>query len=156
MHQESMQLMRRFRAEFIKKMDFPVSILDIGARRVHKRHNTYRRIFASKNYNYTGMDLKPGMNVDIVGYENLDIYDVVISGQVLEHVKRPWQVIFDWKKYFKKYICIIAPHTCKEHKHPFDTYRYFPDGMKDLFEFAEIIPLKIVKGRFDTMAIGTK
>jgi len=65
-------------------------------------------------------------------------------------------VLKKWKEYFKKYICIIAPHTCREHKHPFDTYRYFPDGMQDLFEYAGIYPLKIFKGITDTMAIGTK
>lgn len=153
-----MKLMRQFREEFVSKIEKkPISILDIGSMRVHRRHNTYKRIFSSENYNYIGMDLEPGLNVDIVGYENIkDVYDVVISGQVLEHVKRPWDIILQWRQYFKKYICVIAPHTCREHKHPFDTYRYFPDGMKDLFEYANIIPINITKGITDTMAIGIK
>lgn len=103
------------------------------------------------------MDIVPGRNVDIVGYENItDVYDVLISGQVMEHIKRPWEWLREIKQYFTRYICIIAPNTAHEHRYPLDTYRYFPDGMRDLFEYAEITELEIFKDAGDTIGIGAK
>ena len=103
------------------------------------------------------MDLDAGENVDLVGFKNVvNIYDVVISGQVMEHVNRPWEWLKNLGKYYTKYICIIAPHTWKEHRHPIDTYRYFPDGMKDLFEYAGIKIEEILRNETETMGIGSK
>ena len=156
MHSESMKLMQKFKVEFADKIpSAEISVLDIGARRVHRAHNTYRRIFKPPRYVYTGMDIEPGLNVDIVGYENiLRVYDIVISGQTLEHVKRPWEWMKLWAKYFLDYICVIAPHSAKEHRFPMDTYRYLPDGMADLFNYAGIIPVETIKDDWDTMGIG--
>jgi len=153
MHENSMMLMTYFRDRYLLNM-MGCSILDVGSMRVIKQKESYRDLFGK--YNYVGMDIAPGPNVDIVGYENIkDVYDVVISGQTMEHVKRPW----DWLKvltlYFKKYICIIAPNKIKEHRYPIDTYRYFPDGMRDLFDYAEIAAIEIFRAGNDTIGIGT-
>jgi hypothetical protein len=51
-------------------------------------------------------------------------------------------------------VCIIAPHTWPEHKHPIDTYRYYPDGMRDLFDYAGIEETHIYKNENDTVGIG--
>lgn len=151
MHKASMQLMRYFRKKYINGGE---TILDIGSRRCGKQE-TYGKIF--KGCEYTGMDIVPGENVDIVGFENIKkSYDVVISGQTMEHVKRPWEWLRGIVKYYKKYICIIVPHTWVEHKYPIDTYRYMPDGMRDLFEYAGIIEIEIIKGKNDTVGIGGK
>ena len=131
-------------------------ILDIGSKRVKRNHNTYRRLFPPP-FSYLGMDIEPGLNVDIVGYENIPNFpfDIVISGQVMEHIKYPWEWLKKLKKYFKYYICIIAPNTCVEHGYPFDTFRYFPDGMRALFEWAGIKEVEILKSGADTIGIGT-
>lgn len=153
MHPNSMKLMRYFKYKYLK--DQAATVLDIGSQRVKRNHQTYSRIFRPP-YKYTGMDIEPGRNVDIVGYENiLGVYDVVISGQVMEHVNRPWEWLKSLTQYYRKYICIIAPNTLREHKYPLDTYRYFPDGMRDLFDYAEIIELEIFKDQGDTIGIGT-
>lgn len=154
MHQNSLILMRYFRDKYL--LDIPgASVLDIGSMR-HKKHRTYRRLFPDP-FKYTGMDVVAGQNVDIVGFDNIkEQYDVVISGQVMEHVKRPWEWLKSLTKYYLKYICIIAPTTSKEHKYPIDTYRYFPDGMQDLFEYANINIVEIFKSNTDTIGIGTK
>lgn len=36
------------------------------------------------------------------------------------------------------------------------TYRYFPNGMRDLFEDAEIKPIEVFKSKDDTIGIGEK
>jgi hypothetical protein len=154
MHPESKILMRYFRDNYLLKIKGS-TIIDIGSMKVSRNQGTYRKIF-EPDFKYIGMDINLGRNVDIVGYENIiQSYDILISGQVMEHVKRPWEFIRNLQKYYTKYICIIAPHTAREHKYPFDTYRYMPDGMRDLFEYAEINILEIIKDKADTMGIGT-
>ncbi len=155
MHDHSMDLMKDFRDKYLLGMK-GCSVLDVGSMRVIRQKHSYRELFES-DYFYTGMDVTRGMNVDIVGYENItEVYDVVISGQVMEHVNRPWEWLRSLKPYFEKYICIIAPNAIKEHRYPIDTYRYFPDGMKDLFNYAEIVVIKIFKSDKDTVGVGTK
>lgn len=151
-----MRLMWYFREKYLKEMK-GVSILDVGSRCVQRSFKrTYRELFEA-DYKYHGMDVEAGENVDIVGYENIrDVYDVVISGQTMEHVKRPWEWLKNLVPYFKKYICIIAPHAGGEHRYPIDTYRYMPDGMRDLFEYVGIKEIKIAKDKILTMGIGTK
>ena len=149
-----MKLMAYFRDKYLTKMP-NASILDVGSRQIGK-HRTYRILFP-KPYRYCGMDTVKGKNVNIIGFENItQQYDVLISGQTMEHVKRPWEWLKSLVQYFKFYICIIAPNTWKEHKYPIDTYRYFPDGMRDLFEYAGIDPIEIFKDGKDTIGIGRK
>ena len=152
MHIESMDLMRYFITNYLQNMK-GCSILDIGSRKVRSEQDTYRKLFAE--YHYVGMDIVSGENVDIVGYENISgVYDVVISGQTMEHVEYPWEFLINLKKYFKAYICIIAPFKGREHKYPLDTYRYFPGGMRALFKYAGITELEIFKDKVDTIGIG--
>lgn len=151
MDRTSMLLMTGFRDRYLSQIQ-GASILDVGSRGVRN----YRRLFEPA-FKYVGMDIIPGPNVDIIGFEDIDIaFDVVISGQVMEHVKRPWEWLKLLTSYFTKYICIIAPHTWKEHKYPLDTYRYLTDGMRDLFEYAGIKELEIKMDRRLTVGIGEK
>ena len=156
MHDNSMKLMAYFRDKYLLEL-MGCTILDVGARKVKRRHRCYRELF-KLDYGYFGMDIVPGRNVDIVGYEAIGdrVFDVVISGQTMEHINRPWEWLKMLKQYFAKYICIIAPNKFSEHRYPIDTYRYFPDGMRDLFECAGVIPLEIFKDKADTIGIGTK
>lgn len=156
MHANSMILMAYFKNKYLSDMS-EASILDIGSRIVKGgRQESYKNLFPPP-YKYVGMDIVPGRNVDIVGYHNIkSIFEVVISGQTIEHVLFPWEWVRDLKKYFNKYICIIAPNRSKEHKYPVDTFRYFPDGMKALFKWAGITEIEIFKEATDTIGIGTK
>jgi len=154
--------MQLFRDKFLTEMP-EASILDIGSRETSRKiKHTYRELFPPP-FSYLGMDIYPGRNVDVVGYEELEgkQFDVVISGQVLEHVNHPWEWLKSLTPYFTKYICIIAPHTWREHKNakhgvPPDTYRALPDGMKDLLIYAGFKIVDVIKSRVDTMGIGTK
>lgn len=156
MYDGSIKLMESFRDKYLTEMK-KATILDVGSRNVHKHyHLTYRDVFKPP-FQYVGMDIVGGKNVDIIGWENVNgVYDVVVSGQTIEHVRRPWDWLKSLTPYFRAYICIIAPHTWKEHKHPIDTYRYFPDGMRDLFEYAGIREVEITMDGKETMGIGTK
>ncbi len=157
MHRSSYQLMRYFRDQYLTQIK-EATILDVGSQDLKKNppYYIYRDLFRLP-FRYTGMDIVAGKNVDIVGYENIKgTYDVVISGQVMEHVRRPWEWLKSLTSYFTNYICIISVHTWPEHKYPIDTYRYFPDGMRDLFEYAGINVIEIKTSEVDTMGVGTK
>jgi hypothetical protein len=140
-----------------------LSIIDIGS---YDINGAYKPIFNKPNWEYTGMDIVPGSNVDIVGFENIKKqYDVLISGQCMEHVRRPWEWLKNNMNYVVPggFICIIVPYSQDEHKCPLDTYRYLPDGMRDLFEYAGIEVIEIFKSDNnsplvikDTIGIGKK
>ena len=151
MHKSSMCLMTDFRDRYLGDLK-GCTILDVGAREVRGQRLSYRRLFG--DYRYTGMDIVAGKNVDIVGYDGLGVYDVVISGQVMEHVCRPWEWLKVLTGLYREYICIIAPNTWKRHGYPLDTYRYFPDGMRDLFDYAGITPIEVRAVGRDTIGIG--
>jgi len=151
MHKNSMRLMADFRDRYLGDLQ-QCTVLDVGAMQKRGQHKSYRQLF--EDYCYTGMDISPGKNVDIVGYDGLGKYDVVISGQAMEHVCRPWDWLKRLASLYRHYICIIAPNTWPEHRYPLDTYRYFPDGMRDLFDYAGIVPVEIRKVGKDTIGIG--
>lgn len=156
MHKSSRLFMELFRDKYLTSMK-GCTVLDVGSMNVlPESQRSYRYIFED-DYKYTGMDIKGGNNVDIVGFDSLKgmKFDVVISGQTLEHVNHPWDWLKNLVQYSNKYICIIAPHTFIEHKYPIDTYRYFPDGMRDLFNYSGIKEIEILKNKIDTMGIGT-
>ena len=48
----------------------------------------------------------------------------------------------------------MAPNGFGEHRYPIDTYRCFPDGMRDLFDYAEIDMLNYFKQGPDAVGVG--
>ena len=154
MHDASMREMALFRDKYLDAAK-PLDIVDIGSMDIN---GCYRGLFDNPGWKYTGFDIEPGSNVDIVGFDNLQMnsYDVLISGSTLEHVKRPWDWLADLKWYIRRggLICIITHHTWPMHRYPIDTYRYYPDGMLDLFEYAGIEVVEIKRNETDTIGIG--
>jgi len=153
MHENSMRMMKGFRNLYIGSQ-IGLTILDVGSMLISGQKDTYRQLF-EPTHDYVGMDIAPGPNVDIVGFDKIPgVYDIVISGQVMEHVKHPWDWLKNLKRYFRMYICIIAPNRIHEHRYPIDTYRYYPDGMRDLFDYAGIVPVEIRRVGSDTIGVG--
>ncbi|MBT4870430.1 MAG: methyltransferase domain-containing protein [Candidatus Diapherotrites archaeon] len=111
MHENSMKLMRNFVNNNLDKSK-KLSILDVGS---YDINGSYKELF-DWPWDYTGLDLEAGKNVDFVAKSLYDWgldkkFDVVISGQTLEHVKDTHKWILEVKKHVKKngLICIIAP-----------------------------------------------
>ena len=150
MHKSSMALMKDFRDRYLGGMK-GCTVLDVGAAQLGGQMS-YRDLFGE--YEYTGMDIVADDGVDVVGYDGLGIHDVVVSGQVMEHVARPWEWLTILEGLYRRYICIIAPNTWVEHRYPIDCYRFFPDGMRALFEYAGIVPQEIRMVGKDTIGIG--
>jgi len=114
----------------------PLSIADVGSMDVN---GTYKPIFGKPGWTYTGLDISAGKNVDRVlaapyQWSNVadEEFDVVISGQALEHTEYPWIFAKELARIVKKggYVCVIAPYQWEFHEYPIDCYRFFPDGMR--------------------------
>jgi SAM-dependent methyltransferase len=121
-----------------------LSVLDVGSMDVN---GSYRHLFPAESYQYTGLDMEAGPNVDRVLVNPYDwssmpteSFDVVISGQVFEHVEFFWITMAEMTRVLKKdgLICIIAPNGVREHRYPVDCYRFFTDGMVALARYVSL------------------
>jgi SAM-dependent methyltransferase len=150
MHKSSYEKMKRFVKDHLdNKGSSKVNILDFGSRDVN---GCYRSLFSNKNWNYTGMDIEAGKNVDLVIRNPHDwreikssSYDVVVSGQALEHIEFPWDVFKEIRRILKStgIACIIAPSAGPEHRYPIDCWRIYPDGMLALCKYAGLECLNV-------------
>lgn len=67
-----------------------------------------------------------------------DTYDIVLSGQVLEHVPKVWVWIGELARICRPggHVITINPVSWPYHRAPVDCWRAFPDGMRALYEHA--------------------
>ncbi len=119
MHSESYREMTRLVRTYMQK-DHKYRILDVGSYDVN---GTYRPLFEHPNWRYEGADLQPGPNVDLVIADPYawplpdDSFDVIISGQVFEHIEFFW---LTWKEMARLirpggFIFLIVPSRGPEH-----------------------------------------
>ena len=145
MHISSYQKMTRFREQHLSRLEGqPLSIVDIGSQDVN---GCYKPLFDHPSWRYLGADLSPGKNVDIVlsdphNWRELATasFDVVVTGQVFEHVEYVWCAILELQRILKPggICCIIAPAGGFEHRYPVDCWRFYPDGFKALAKYANL------------------
>lgn len=67
-----------------------------------------------------------------------EAYDVVLSGQVIEHVRKPWKWMPEVARVTKTggRVVTINPVSWSYHEDPIDCWRAYPEGMKALYEEA--------------------
>jgi SAM-dependent methyltransferase len=133
------QFVQNYLSEFTNK---EISILDIGSQDVN---GTYKNLFENPKWKYYGLDIVAGENVNIVVkdiYRWKEIknqsFDVVISGQALEHVEFFWITMLEIARVLKNngLLCLIVPSSGPEHRYPKDCWRFFPDGLKALANYS--------------------
>lgn len=103
----------------------------------------YRSYFSGKCSKYVGCDMQSDdEEIVICDGEELpfkdDSFDLVVSFQVLEHVRKPWKVVDECYRVTKKggYALATVPFMFPNHSSPSDYYRYSCEGIKSLFESA--------------------
>ena len=149
MHKSSILRMQWFVEQYLSKSsnDKKIKVLDVGSYDVN---GSYKHLFPGDKYDYKGLDMERGPNVDIFienpyKWKNLetDSFDVVISGQAFEHIEFFWITMSEMARVLKKggLICIIAPNGFEEHRYPVDCYRFFTDGMVSLARYVCLEPL---------------
>ncbi len=166
MHENSMTLCRHFAEGLMVHGSGLLRIADVGSFDVN---GTYRPLFARGHWKYVGFDIRGGPNVDVVlatpdsssieiQPEHLETFDVVISGQTMEHVRAPWRwfpgVVSLCKPGGLVWLCV--PNDEKFHEYPIDCWRIWPDGMRALFAESGLTELVCRAQGPDTFGIGRK
>jgi SAM-dependent methyltransferase len=150
LHLSSLINMTAFRDKYLTESRAqPYRILDLGSTEMGA---CYRPIFADvSKFAYTGVDLSPGPNVDVVlkdAYNWREIpsgsVDVIISGQVLEHVSFFWITALEAARVLAPggLMCFIAPSSGPEHRYPVDCWRFYPDGMRSFAQWGRLTCLE--------------
>lgn len=132
MHPQSYEQIKKVAAT-IKKNDW---VLDVGSYDVN---GCYRPLFPTQKY--TGVDIAAGPNVDVVQTDPFVLpfednsFDVVISGNMLEHCTMPWKMVLEMDRVLKSggTLAITVPWALGYHAYPIDCYRFSPDAFKVLF-----------------------
>lgn len=67
-------------------------------------------------------------------------WDVVVSGQVIEHVRMPWLWLDGISDVLKDggVIILISPITWEYHEAPIDCWRIYPEGMRALADHCKL------------------
>ncbi len=139
MHLNSELLFRKYALNYFSDN---IRILEIGA---DSFPSHYSKIVNSSKINWDTLDIGDGVSEipnHIISHfeynypiEN-ETYNIIIAGQVMEHVKNIWKWVDELKRITKKngYLIIISPISWPYHEAPVDCWRIYPEGMKALLE----------------------
>lgn len=119
-------------------------VVEVGAILTPGVTLNHRQIFKVGDVKYTGVDLSAGENVDIVMEKpyrlplSSNSADVIVCGQVFEHVPFVWVTMLEMARVLRVggLIFASAPSRGHVHLHPYDCWRFYPDGMRSLGAFA--------------------
>src|ERR1700752_432746 len=77
-------------------------------------------------------------------------YDVVMSAQVIEHVRKPWLWLPELARVAKPggLVITINPVSWIYHEAPIDCWRIYSDGMKALYEHAS---LNVIMSKWESL-----
>lgn len=136
-----------------------LKILDVGGRDL-REDRSYKKIFENVSVVYHIADIAPGEMVTHLMPElykipaQNDYYDLIVSGQTLEHVKNPFKLVAEMRRVLKNdgYIILIAPSTGPRHD-IIDCWRIMDDGFKAI---AEEVNLEIIDDWIDNTATDKK
>jgi SAM-dependent methyltransferase len=115
-------------------------IADVGSRAVNVAYpHTYRDLMPPL-WDYVGFDTEVGRNVDVEMADAYEIpvddgvFDIVLSGQCLEHVQNPFRLVAEMARVVKEggLLILTAPWQWEIHPYPLDCWRILPDGMRAL------------------------
>lgn len=146
---------------FIKKITLEnPTVCDVGSRDVN---GTFKK-YLPKKWKYTGIDIQAGKNVDIVLSDPYDWkigeqFDIVVSGNVTNHVKDIYAFFVEFGKLLKPNgrFFIISPYRHGVSRWPLDCWRIMPDGWKFLIEEkAGLVLEECYFSGMDIVAIGSK
>jgi SAM-dependent methyltransferase len=114
-------------------------ILDLGSATSGGQSWTHRDLLKPYHVSYLGVDVVNGHNVDVVMRRPYSIpvasgsADVVISGQVFEHIPFPWATMLEVRRVLRPGGLLVVTAPSRGHVHqPIDAWRYYPDAMRAL------------------------
>jgi SAM-dependent methyltransferase len=151
MHDASFEKMRAFRDLYLLGNHETLRILDVGAG-AKPGGQSYHDLFESPAYEYTGLDLEAGSNVDFVPTDPFswaelpsNSFDVVLSGQTFEHNPYFWITTAEIARVLRPggMVAVIAPSKGPVHRYPLDCWRFYPDSWASLCAY---VGLELLEG----------
>ena len=138
-----------------------LSVLEVGSKSHHEQ-DTYRDLFPSETYDYTGLDIEAGRNVDIVPanpfvWNEIDdcSFDLCVSGQTFEHNPYFWITFAEIARVLRPggLALVVAPGAGHVHRYPVDCWRFYPDSWPAL---AALTGLELVETYLETDLMASR
>lgn len=138
MHENSRLLFEKYAVQNFKKDS---TVLEIGPNQFPSQYQT---ITANSYSSWDTLDMydSPKLTYPNSSEYDFDVpddhYNIVLSGQVLEHVKKPWRWLPELARVTKPggLVITINPVSWPYHEAPVDCWRAYPEGMTALYEDA--------------------
>ena len=147
-HASSSEKVRLLREHYLAACEQqPLSILDVGSAVIGPQPNSNRTELFNPNWSYTGLDIEPGSNVDLIPSDIYDwrnvadaSYDIVVCSQVFEHTQFFWITITEIARVLKPFglLFLMAPSSGPLHRYPYDCWRFYEDGLPTLATWADL------------------
>lgn len=117
------------------------TVLDVGGADVN---GSYRQLFA--DCKYSSLDFHDA-DIIVTGYDwplPDACYQAVICGQALEHDRWFWLTMKNIARVLRPggHAILIVPSAGGVHRHPVDCYRFLPDAMQALADWAGLEVLR--------------
>jgi SAM-dependent methyltransferase len=151
MHLNSELLFKKYALSHFKDN---LKVLEIGPSGVP---SVYQKMVNNPTIEWHNLDLYqsyPGITYVSKEEYNYPIedhsYDMIVSGQVIEHVKKIWVWMVELKRILKKdgKLIIINPISWPYHEFPVDCWRIYPEGMKALCDQSD---LDVILSNFESI-----
>ena len=134
-------LLRGMVRAVVETFELPGPILEVGSYQVENQEGIadLRSLFPGQEY--VGLDMRPGLGVDVVGeVEALPQADAsvgtVLALETFEHVRRFWKGFEEVRRVLRPdgALLVAAPFYFHIHSYPYDYWRFTPDAFKLLLE----------------------
>lgn len=130
-------------------------VLEVGSKS-YDAQDTYRGLFASDRFDYVGLDIEAGANVDLVPANHFvwneiadASFDLCVSGQTFEHNPYFWVTFAEMARVLRPggLAFVVAPGAGHVHRYPVDCWRFYPDSWAAL---ASLTGMELVESYFET------
>ena len=152
MHENSVLLFQRYA---LPCFSGGMKILEIGP---DAFPSTYRKMVSAPDLVWETLDISSSPNLTYSGSDLYHFpvaeneYDIVLSGQVIEHVAHIWRWMAELARVTRPGGCVITvnPVSWPYHKSPIDCWRIYTEGMKALYEDSGLVMEKAFWGSLET------
>jgi SAM-dependent methyltransferase len=140
MHKNSMLLFSKYARQYFRP---GMRVLEIGP---DVSPSAYQRTVADDSIAWHTLDMRddPSLTYRALSEYEFPVetasYDIVLSGQVIEHVRQVWTWVREVARVCKPggLVVTINPVSWPYHEAPIDCWRIFPEGMRTLYEWAQL------------------
>ncbi len=162
MHENSKLLFMKYVRDLITPN---LTVLEVGPDRLP--NSTYYDLCSPRSGQWHTIDMGGPTTWRSVGEYAFPIpngaYDIVLNGQVIEHVRKIWRWMPELARVCTKggLVITINPVSWPYHEVPYDCWRIYPEGMRALYDDAGIavemsVAESLEHGVVDTVTIGRK